>query len=151
MGGGWGEARIQNLKSLVEVLCAKVSSKRRFEGMGGLNVMEVRRERFPLLWRTVSERALAKGKGAGDPMLLMGRSNPRTRQLTNLKQSEAQSARAESTHKGVNQHSKYVTQAQQQRPESPSVTLTWHPRPYKAHKLHQRYIKHSNKDLSGLQ
>ena len=98
MGGG-GEARIQNVKSLVEVLCAKVSSKRRFEGMGGLNVMEVRRERVPLLWRTVSERAFAKGlsakglsakgKGAGDPTPSMGRSNPRTRQLTNLKQNEA--------------------------------------------------------------
>ena len=30
--------------------------------------------------------------------------------FTNLKQNEAQSARAESTHKGVNQRSKYVTQ-----------------------------------------
>ena len=48
-----------------------------------------------------------------------------------LKQSEAQSARAESTHKGVHQHSKSVTQAQQQRPESPSVTLTWHACKYK--------------------
>ena len=44
----------------------------------------------------------------------------------NLKQNEAQSARAESTHKGGNQRSKYVTQAQQRRPESPTVTLTWH-------------------------
>ena len=32
----------------------------------------------------------------------------------------------DSTHKGVNQRSKYVTQVQQQRPESPTVTLTWH-------------------------
>ena len=44
----------------------------------------------------------------------------------NLEQNEAQSAHAESTHKGVNQRSKDVTQAQQQRPESPAVTLTWH-------------------------
>jgi len=36
----------------------------------------------------------------------------------NLKQNEAQSARAESAHKGVNWRSKYVTQVQQQRPES---------------------------------
>ena len=43
---------------------------------------------------------------------------------TNLKQNEAQSARAEPTHKGVNQRSKYVTQVQLQRPESPTVTLT---------------------------
>ena len=43
----------------------------------------------------------------------------------NLKQNEAQSARAESTHKGVNWRSKDVTQVQQRRPESPTVTLTW--------------------------
>ena len=41
--------------------------------------------------------------------------------VMNLKQNEAQSAWAESTHKGVNQLSKYVTQTQQ-RPESPTVT-----------------------------
>ena len=44
----------------------------------------------------------------------------------NLKQNEAQSAPAESTHKGDNQHSPYVTQVQQQIPESTTVTLTWH-------------------------
>ena len=58
----------------------------------------------------------------------------------NLKQNDAQSARVESTHKGVNQHSKYATQVQQQRPESPSVTLIWHAYKYKVHKVHQRYI-----------
>ena len=31
-------------------------------------------------------------------------------------------------------------QVQQQRPESPIVTLTWHACKYKVHKLHQRYI-----------
>ena len=36
----------------------------------------------------------------------------------NLKQNEAQSARTESIHKGVNQRSKYVTEVQQQRPET---------------------------------
>ena len=41
----------------------------------------------------------------------------------------------ESTHKGVNQRSKDVTQTQQ-RP----VTLTWQASKYEAHKLHQRYI-----------
>ena len=46
----------------------------------------------------------------------------------------------ESTHKGVNQRSKYVTQAQQERPQSPTVTLTWHACQYKVHKLYQRYI-----------
>ena len=50
-------------------------------------------------------------------------------------------ARAESTHKGVNQRSKDVTQAQQQRPESPTVTLTWHVCKYKTYyKLRQRFI-----------
>ena len=43
-------------------------------------------------------------------------------------------------HKGVNQRSKYVTQVQQERPESPTVTLTWHACKYKVHKLHQRYV-----------
>ena len=57
----------------------------------------------------------------------------------NFKQNETQSARAESTHKGVNQSSKDVTQAQQ-RPESLMVTLTWHACKYKFHKSHQRYV-----------
>ena len=47
----------------------------------------------------------------------------------------------ESTHKGVNQRSKYVTQVQQQRPESPKVTHTWQACKYKVHKLHQRYVR----------
>ena len=55
--------------------------------------------------------------------------------IKNLKQNEAQSADAESTHKGVNQHLKYATQVQQ-RPESPTVTLTWHACKYKVNKLH---------------
>ena len=46
----------------------------------------------------------------------------------------------ESTHKEINQRSKEVTQVQQQRPESPTVTLTWHASKYKVRKLHQRYI-----------
>ena len=55
-----------------------------------------------------------------------------------LKQNEALSARAESTHKGVNLHPKDVTQTQQQRPESPTVTLTWHARKYEVHELQER-------------
>ena len=31
----------------------------------------------------------------------------------------------ESSNKGVNQHSKYVTEVQQQRAESPTITLNW--------------------------
>ena len=54
---------------------------------------------------------------------------------TNLKQNEAQSARAESTNTGVNQRSKILTQVQKQRPESPAVTLDWHACKYKVHKL----------------
>ena len=57
-----------------------------------------------------------------------------------MKQNEAQSARAQSKNKGVNQDSKYVTQAQQHRSESPTVTLTWHACNYKVHTLNQRYI-----------
>ena len=45
----------------------------------------------------------------------------------------------ESTNKGVNQCPKAITQTQQ-RPESPTVALTWHTCKYKGHKLHQRYI-----------
>ena len=45
----------------------------------------------------------------------------------NLKQNEVQNAcSAESTNEGVNEHTKDVTQTAQQRPESPTVTLTWH-------------------------
>ena len=46
-----------------------------------------------------------------------------------MKQSETergQSACSEPINKGVNYCSKDVTQTQQQRPESPTVTLTWH-------------------------
>ena len=39
--------------------------------------------------------------------------------------------KTESTHKGVNQRSKDVTQTQHQRPESPAVTPTWHASKYK--------------------
>ena len=42
----------------------------------------------------------------------------------------------ETTHKGVNQRSKDVTQTQQQKPESPAVTLAWHASKYEAHKPH---------------
>ena len=44
---------------------------------------------------------------------------------TNLQQKVAQCTHAESTHKGVNYYSKHVTQAQQQKLELPTVTLTW--------------------------
>ena len=44
-----------------------------------------------------------------------------------------------STHKGVKQCSRYVTQVQQQRPESPMVTLT---KPVGKHKVHKLYLRH---------
>ena len=53
---------------------------------------------------------------------------------------------SESTHKGGNKRSKYVTQTQQRRPESPPVTLTWHACKYKVHKLHQKYILDPEED-----
>ena len=34
---------------------------RSFEGVGGLNVTDVRKERIPLLWSIVGETALARG------------------------------------------------------------------------------------------
>jgi len=43
-----------------------------------------------------------------------------------------------SINKGVHLSSKDVTQVQQQRPGSPTVTLTWHACKYKVRKLHQR-------------
>ena len=46
----------------------------------------------------------------------------------------------ETTHKGIKQHSKGITQTQQQRHAVPTVTLTWHASNYKGHKIHHRYI-----------
>ena len=48
------------------------------------------------------------------------------------------------TQKGVDQRSKYVTQVQQQRRESPTVTFTWHACTYYVHKLHPRYQRHTD-------
>ena len=45
-----------------------------------------------------------------------------------------------STHAGVDWRSKDLTQTQQQRPGSHTLTLTWHASKYKVRKLHQRYI-----------
>ena len=56
----------------------------------------------------------------------------------NLKQNEAQSPCAESTHEGVNWYLKYVAQAQQQRPELLKVTVTWQACKYEVHKLLKR-------------
>ena len=53
--------RRQNLKSVVVVLFVEVSLRCNFEGMGGVNMTDVTRERIPLLWSRVSERTLAKG------------------------------------------------------------------------------------------
>ena len=57
---------------------------------------------------------------------------------------------SESTPKGVNYGSKDVTQTQQQRFESPTVTLTWHASKYKVHKLHQRCIPNLNSVLQDF-
>ena len=61
--------------------------------------------------------------------------------LHNRKQTEAQSARAKSTHKGVNLRSKDVTRTQQQRPDSTTVALTCHACKYKVHELHQNLLE----------
>ena len=57
---------------------------------------------------------------------------------------------AQSTHKAVNKRSKDNTQIQQQRPESPTITLTWHACKYKVRKLHQRYILKNGCPLVAL-
>ena len=47
---------------------------------------------------------------------------------------------------GSNRHTRElisVTQTQQPRPESPTVTLTWHASKYEVHELHLRYILRS--------
>ena len=46
----------------------------------------------------------------------------------------------ESAHKGVNQRSEYATQVQQERPESPTVALTWRVCKHKVHQLHLGHI-----------
>ena len=46
-----------------------------------------------------------------------------------------------STHKGVNSRSNGVTQRQQQRHESSTITLIWHASKYTVHKVHQRYTE----------
>ena len=53
------------------------------------------------------------------------------------KKKERERKKEDSTSKGLNQRSKDVTQVQQQRPKSPTVTLTWHACKYKVHKLHR--------------
>ena len=59
--------------------------------------------------------------------------------------------RTKSTHKGVNQRSKYVIKVQQQRPESPTVAFTWHACKYKVHKLHQSLRSSKNKQTNKEQ
>ena len=53
-GAGMRGEKRQNLKSVV-LLFAEVSIQCSSEGMGGVNVTDVRRERNPLLWSTVKE------------------------------------------------------------------------------------------------
>ena len=57
-----------------------------------------------------------------------------------MKQNEAHGACAEPTQRGVKKRSRNVTQTQQQRPESPTVTLTRHASKYTVLKLRQCYI-----------
>ena len=49
------------MKPPVLVLFVYMSVFNSFEGMGGLRVTDIRRERIPLLWSTVGETALPKG------------------------------------------------------------------------------------------
>ena len=65
---------------------------------------------------------------------------PRTSKHCTRKQPCSTEKQIKSANKGVNFRSKCVTQVRQQRPESPTVTLTRHACKYKLHKLHQRCI-----------
>ena len=99
----------------------------------------------------VTERRGGRGVGGGGGILahIECRSSSVGR-CVNLKQNEAQNACAESANKGVNYHSKYVTEVRQ-RPESPTVTLNWHACKYKAHTRHQRNsLKKVNMPLGGI-
>ena len=63
--------RRQNLKSVLVVLFAEpeVSLQCSFEGMGGLHVTDVRRERILLLWSRVRERTRESiGSGVLSPI-----------------------------------------------------------------------------------
>ena len=56
-GGGRGKKKAESeitCCGIFGVLFAEVSFSCNFEGMGGLNVMDVRREKIPLLWSTVT-------------------------------------------------------------------------------------------------
>ena len=66
----------------------------------------------------------------------------KTLHFDNLKENKAQSTCAESTNKEINYHLKDVTQTQQQRPESPKVTLTWHASKYEVDQLQQKVHPH---------
>ena len=58
--------------------------------------------------------------------------------------------------RAIVQNSKYVTQVQQQRPDSPTVTLTWHACKYKVHKpspgmrVNTRYINFTRDTSSNV-
>ena len=52
----------------------------------------------------------------------------------------------ESTHKGVNQPLKYITQVQQ-RPELLTVTLTWHTCKYKVPEVQPHFIFKISQDI----
>ena len=56
----------------------------------------------------------------------------------NLEQKKANGSHAESAHRGVNWHSKYISQGHQQRPSCLQLTLTWHACQYKVHKHHSQ-------------
>ena len=60
-GGRVRKERRQNFKSVNCCCFVEVSLSFGFEGVGGLNVTNVRREIIPLLMSRVRERALAEG------------------------------------------------------------------------------------------
>ena len=81
------------------------------------------------VWR-VGERC-EQGGGASSSMF-----NQHTRELISAPIRNTNTTRNTST---LQYEHKYSNK-EHQRPESPTVTLTWHACKYKVHKLHQRYI-----------
>ena len=90
------------------------------EGRGGGGGKEREKVMFsPLMWRMTTATA-----GTNSYLHL---TNRRCTLQVNIGARNTDTAILQhlATYKGVNQPSKYVTQVQEQRPESPTVTLTW--------------------------
>ena len=69
-----------------------------------------------------------------------GRRRRRRRKNTKTPKKQSKTNQPTKNTRELTRRSKDDTQAQQQRPKSPTVILTWHVCKYRVHKLHQRYV-----------